>query len=253
MYVTCKVLNCNTEKSRRGYCGLHYARWWRYGDPNFSQRVQRYAADAQCSVAECPDRPKSRGFCELHFDRVQRHGDPNVLLVDSRPASERWRDLYEVTNLGHGTPCWLWTGRVGAQGYGRIKDNRKASLIKEPLAHRFVYEQVTAQIPDGLTLDHLCHNDDKDCSGGIKCLHRRCVNPDHLEPVTTQVNTSRGKTPSAINAAKTHCNYGHEFTPGNTGSQKSGRTCRACSARRQREFRARKRLEAKEVVCSSEN
>ena len=34
-------------------------------------------------------------------------------------------------------------------------------------------------IGDGLVIDHLCRNP-------------RCVNPDHLEPVTTAVNTLRG-------------------------------------------------------------
>lgn len=46
------------------------------------------------------------------------------------------------------------------------------------LAHRVAYEALVGRIPDGLTLDHLCEN-------------KRCVNPDHLEPVTRAENLRR--------------------------------------------------------------
>jgi hypothetical protein len=65
-------------------------------------------------------------------------------------------------------------------------------------------------------------------------MHRRCVNPEHLEPVTSAVNTRRGRSPSAVNARKTHCVRGHEFTPQNTAWKVSTarprprRLCRAC-------------------------
>jgi hypothetical protein len=46
-------------------------------------------------------------------------------------------------------------------------------------AHRWMYEQKIGPIPKGLVIDHLCRN-------------TRCVNPDHLEPVTRGENTRRG-------------------------------------------------------------
>ncbi len=30
---TCSL--CPNKKKGRGWCAKHYARWWRYGDPNF--------------------------------------------------------------------------------------------------------------------------------------------------------------------------------------------------------------------------
>lgn len=56
-----------------------------------------------------------------------------------------------------------------------------------------------------------------------------CVNPDHLEIVTSKENILRGASFSAVNAAKTHCVRGHAFTPENTLQKASGsRECRLC-------------------------
>jgi hypothetical protein len=46
-------------------------------------------------------------------------------------------------------------------------------------AHRAVYQHLRGSIPEGADLDHLCR---------VRC----CVNPCHLEPVTTAVNCRRG-------------------------------------------------------------
>ena len=107
--------------------------------------------------------------------------------------------------------CWSWTGSTNSSGYGQFR--HKGVKIN---AHRFSFELLRGEIPAGLELDHLCRN-------------RRCVNPDHLEPVTSFVNKMRGRSFSALNAAKTHCSRGHAFTPTNTRKRPSGwRECRAC-------------------------
>jgi hypothetical protein len=45
------------------------------------------------------------------------------------------------------------------------------------------------------------------------------------------------------NAKKTHCKWGHEFTPENTKPQRSGRACRECHRINGRKRDQRKRLE----------
>ena len=92
--------------------------------------------------------------------------------------------------------CWLWTASQNGYGYGKFKAPHAFVA-----SHRYAYELLVGPIPDGLQIDHLCRN-------------RACVNPAHLEPVTQRVNLMRGNTLASINARKTHCIRGHEFTPG---------------------------------------
>lgn len=108
--------------------------------------------------------------------------------------------------------CWLWNGQINQGGYGFITLNKKTVL-----AHRASYEFLKEEIPKGLVIDHLCKV-------------RNCVNPDHLEAVTLVENTMRGDCPWAINARKTHCSNGHEFSDKNTKKDSRGnRRCIQCA------------------------
>jgi hypothetical protein len=111
--------------------------------------------------------------------------------------------------------CWLWTGHKTRKGYGYA-----FSQGVNYRAHRLAYEWVVGLIPADLELDHLCRT-------------TSCVNPDHLEAVPRRVNILRSDCFSAVNARKTHCKRGHEFTLENTILRTDGRNagtrgCRQC-------------------------
>jgi HNH endonuclease len=126
------------------------------------------------------------------------------------------RFLAKVQKTGHdyswnGTPCWLWTGYLLWNGYGRFRIGDT-----EWKAHRWFWEQKHGLLLPGFCLDHLCRN-------------RHCVNLQHLEAVTFRENLLRGETLTRAHAQKTHCLHGHLYTPENTIKKPGGRECRECN------------------------
>jgi hypothetical protein len=121
------------------------------------------------------------------------------------------------------TGCWEWRASRDRDGYGRF---RFPGCLRR--SHRLAYEWLVGEIPEGLQLDHLCRN-------------TACVNPTHLEPVTSKENTRRGLRPRLPNRAVTHCPQGHEYSPENTYRcpPKGWRSCRECSREAGRRHRAR--------------
>jgi hypothetical protein len=117
--------------------------------------------------------------------------------------------------------CWNWTGNISSQGYARAG---------QKFAYRIIYEFVFGQIPKGLQLDHLCRN-------------RKCVNPDHLEPVTCKINVLRGESPAAQNAKKTHCKSGHPLDGENLKKTHNRRICKECDRQSSRKYWRKKKNE----------
>jgi hypothetical protein len=145
-------------------------------------------APGSCSIEACDKSAYCRGWCRRHYRRWERTGDPHF------PPTRRQTVPPEVrfwTRVEKGDPdeCWPWRGHVMVSGYGRIRFGGRSTL-----AHRLAYELTLGPIPDGLVPDHTCHTEDASCVGGSACLHRRCCNPSHMEPVTPEENTRRGWT-----------------------------------------------------------
>lgn len=74
------------------------------------------------------------------------------------------------SNVKKTNKCWLWK-RNENNGYGRFQANKNRML-----AHRFSYMINHGHIFDNMVINH-------------KCRNKLCVNPKHLEQVTTQKNT----------------------------------------------------------------
>lgn len=108
------------------------------------------------------------------------------------PVFGEW--IAERTVVDPSCGCWRWTGAHDRDGYGLLSANRRTYR-----AHRYVYAQIVGPIGDKLVLDHV---------KARGCQHRDCVNPDHLEPVTVEVNSKRVVP---WNRLKTHCPAGHDY------------------------------------------
>lgn len=130
--------------------------------------------------------------------------------------------------------CLEWDAALTGDGYGAIK-------IKgvDYLAHRVSYEWFYGVVPD--TVDHRCKN-----AAGLS--NRKCVNPWHLRSVPSRTNALENNTWfCAVNATKTHCPQGHEYTPENTRLKKQthydgwNRICRTCHSEYMKRWRAKKR------------
>ncbi|CAL9647293.1 HNH endonuclease signature motif containing protein [Streptomyces sp. enrichment culture] len=142
------------------------------------------------------------------------------------------------TKVNKAGDCWVWTSATDKDGYGRFSVQRRRVA-----AHRFSYLLAHGEIPDGFLVDHLCHGWDETCmASGNWCLHRRCVNPSHLEAVTPQVNQLRGRGASGMAAKRTHCPQGHPYDEENTHVRGRRRNCRACARARERKRDRSERL-----------
>lgn len=125
--------------------------------------------------------------------------------------------------------CWLWTSTL-VRGYGKFY----LDGTTHP-AHRVLWQYVHTALPIRVQLDHLCRV-------------RHCVCPSHLEAVSPRTNTLRSPdTVAARHAVRTHCDHGHEFTPGNTLWRNDGnrpyRKCRTCRQQISARSKARRRAE----------
>lgn len=167
--------------------------------------------------------PRTCMECGIAFTadigEVNRGGGKYCTLTCGHIGSGRSRRGKSVerfwSNVHKTDTCWLWTGKLGPDGYARFMVDRKIVGI-----HRFAHEIFIGPIPEGWEVDHVLANG---------CHNRHCVNPAHLEAVPSRINNDRSNSASSINSRKTHCIHGHEFTPENTGYRWSKyRRCKAC-------------------------
>lgn len=168
------------------------------------------------------------------------------VYVITPPAGRFFRHI-EILESG----CWRWTASLNRYGYGQFN----AGSGKMMQAYKFAYVDKYGPVPQGQQLDHTCH-DPKTCGGGIACPHRRCVNPDHLKPVTHKENHSASRSarpliglPKAVIAAAvrrrnlTSCKRGHDYIPESFYFYGNVRICRACKIINGTKTMARKKKE----------
>lgn len=85
-----------------------------------------------------------------------------------KPLEERFWEKVDQSG-----DCWEWTAYRGQNGYGQIGGGPRTARVL--YAHRVSFELLSGPIPEGMFIDHICHN-------------RGCVNPAHLRLATNKQN-----------------------------------------------------------------
>lgn len=174
---------------------------------------RRLSKEAVAYMLSTPE-PNPSGLCMCGCGNktpISRQNSPRDGYIFGKPVryvSRRHRRYkspveYTVEDRGYKTACWVWqrsrTSSVEDLGYGIITD---IDDLQKP-AYRVFYERKHGSVPDGLILDHLCRV-------------RPCVNPDHLDPVTHQVNIQRGVhtklSPESIREIVDLCKLGKSYS-----------------------------------------
>lgn len=137
------------------------------------------------------------------------------------------------------TECVYPKGNSRTNGYALMYYPPKKKGIK---AHRAAWMLVNGPIPKGMVVDHICHNEavvNEECQGGFDCIHRACINVEHLQLVTPSENS---KKTVRILAFKTHCTNGHLLDDNlmyYKSKEENRSVCKTCHKERRDKSRAK--------------
>jgi hypothetical protein len=120
---------------------------------------------AQCTAEGCGQQQHAKKYCKKHYELARKSGE--IVAAKKKSLPERFWEKVEKTDT-----CWNWTGQRNELGYGLMWLNGKGGYR----AHRMAYELSIGPIPEGMVIDHRCHN-------------ASCVNPAHLRACTQKQNS----------------------------------------------------------------
>lgn len=108
--------------------------------------------------------------------------------------------FWEKVDLSDPSGCWIWKAATTIIGggrhvkilkYGKFYSGKVDGKNKYWSAHRFSWTLRNGTIPDGLFVDHICHQS-------------LCVNPSHLRLVTPKQNSENRSGPATTKQSSGH-------------------------------------------------
>lgn len=145
---------------------------------------------------------------------------PKERIIIPDRVAERAATRFFVAENG----CHISTYSVASHGYAQIgwQDGDYRQMV---VAHRAAWVHVNGQIPEGMTIDHLCRT-------------RPCVNPAHLRLLSNFDNARRNHPDHAWSLYEGRCIRGHHRDwYRRRGPERTKGYCHACRM----EVQARKR------------
>lgn len=121
-----------------------------------------------CGVQDCVRPHEAKGLCNAHYLRMRSGADLSEAI--RVPMSAKDRFWAKVDKRGE-DDCWIWVGTTTVDHYGSFSHEGKTLR-----AHRVSYTWALGRIPDGMQVDHKCHQPS-------------CVNPGHLRLATNALNS----------------------------------------------------------------
>ena len=69
---TCRIEGCDRPVKARGWCLMHWQRWWRHGEPGGADPLYQKRGD-QCAAPDCLEAVDCGGYCKTHYNRQTRY------------------------------------------------------------------------------------------------------------------------------------------------------------------------------------